>query len=92
VPSHQLQNVLDVSELQSPSVGRQNNAPVTGDQHVILNPDAAYSLDICARFDGKDHAWLEDHIGLPREGLSNARLFVHFETEAVPRSVPERLL
>ena len=92
VLSHQLQNLLDVIELQSPSVGRQHYAPVAGDQHVIFDPHAANALDVCARLDGEDHARLEDQIGLPRQGLSNPRLLVHFETEAVPGAVPERLL
>src|SRR5688572_12134287 len=69
----------------------QNFAPRLGHQHVVFDPHAAESLDVDTRLNRKNHARRERHVRQPRYRPTKSRLLVHFEAEAVPCSVSERM-
>ena len=61
------------------------------DQHVIFQPGAAESFDICARFDREHHPRLEEELGLARHRAADPRLLVHLEPQTVPGRMTKRL-
>src|SRR5437660_1695202 len=63
----------------------QDFAAVGGDEDVVFQPDAAPAGQIDSWLDGKNHAGLEDRLGV----LADARPLVNFQADAVAQAVPK---
>jgi hypothetical protein len=87
--AHQLQNPLDIVELQSPSVSRQDQATLVGHEHIVFNADAADAFNVNTRLDREHHARLKHQIRMSGEQAPDPRFFVDLQPEPVPRPMAE---
>src|SRR5262249_55666594 len=73
---------------------REHLDPRVGDQHIVLDADAAPTGDVCAGLNRENHAGRDGFV--PRVDVRtppcDARILVHFDAEPVSGPVPERLV